>query len=252
MRLRRPGESHSGPLVSYFGPEVLLFYRFRPVLPAFRAGGHCFLAIPALDSGHSRQNVLWSLFINSLYDMVEHFLRAFLVISIGIAVTSASCQKRYDLGISRIPYTGNELKINGFYYSPAEIGEGGDILKKEGMILLFFRNGIAMIQPVYIMDGVDSLQTIANLLQALPTEWMLRTSSGFGTFIISSGTLNMSFWLKEWDCICYQYEASILNDSTFMTTSFFTSKSSGKNWYKRVFHFKQYSPKPDSTCVFIE
>ena len=118
--------------------------------------------------------------------MVEHFLRAFLVISIGIAVTSASCQKRYDLGISRIPYTGNELKINGFYYSPAEIGEGGDILKKEGMILLFFRNGIAMIQPVYIMDGVDSLQTIANLLQALPTEWMLRTSSGFGTFIIST------------------------------------------------------------------
>ena len=184
--------------------------------------------------------------------MVKSLVKAVFAILIWIAVTSASCQKRHELGIPRIPYTGDELRINGYYYSPAEIGENGDTLTKEIMIIIFFRNGISMIQPVNLPQRADSIQTIIDALRALPTEWMLRTSSGYGTFSISDVTLNMSFWLKDWDYLCYQYEAKILNDSTFMIKSYSTSKSNDKKRYKRIYYFKQYSPKPDSTCVFIE
>lgn len=171
--------------------------------------------------------------------------------SIWVAVTSASCQKRYDLGIPRIPYTGNELKINGYYYSFDTLGRNTSTPRIDIDIILFYRNGIVMKHSVEA-DGTDTLQLIEGHLHSMPTEWMLKTSSGFGTFVILNNTLQLSYWGKAWDYDSFRYDALILNDSTFITKGFFINNQSRTDWNGQIYHFKQYSPKPDSTCVFIE
>lgn len=186
--------------------------------------------------------------------MVKRILKALLLISFWMAITSASCQKRYNLGIPRIPYTGNELRIDGYYYSPSVIIENLGHYREMAFydIIIFYRNGLLMNTSMDIDEGADSIKTIENRLRSLPSEWMLGTSDGFGTFSIHNQTLRMSQWSKEWDLLALECEGKIINDSTF-TTIYYSKSESKKNYLNvRTYHFKQYRPKPDSTCVFIE
>ena len=50
----------------------------------------------------------------------------------------------------------------------------------------------------------------------------------------------------------YLDKGEIQNDSTFLITKSIRSKTGEEKELNEIYHFKQFSPKPDSTNVFVK
>jgi hypothetical protein len=187
-------------------------------------------------------------------NMVNHLIKAVVFMTTFVVTTSLSCQKVLDLSIPKTPYTGNELRIDGYYYSTE--GESGEGTKRNPLyhftyleICLLNRNGISIFYCPAIEEGEDTLQAIHKSLQDPPRD---NYPYGYGTYIIEGNRISISHWRKGWHWFAYQTDGIILNDTTFVTLKEYMVGERKQDRYVKVFHFKKYSPKPDSTCVFIE
>ena len=79
-------------------------------------------------------------------------MRSFLLIAI---VLLGSCSKKlYDLTMTKTPYPGNELRVDGFYYSTPTS-------EKDIGIAVFYKNGVC-IHMFTRIDSHDTLDFIEN------------------------------------------------------------------------------------------
>lgn len=176
----------------------------------------------------------------------------FTIIIFGTLFFSASsCQKMYDLQMTRSPYTGNELRIDGYYYSDWQYKQHPE----EGArsLTIFYRNGVCIHTLVHV-ESPDTLKFLENNV-ILNDEFMSSLRSRpvcIGVFQIDGQELEFETWTKDWDYITFSHYGKILNDTTFFLSTWKNNQTGTSYAENSTYHFKPFSPKPDSTCVYIK
>ena len=149
-----------------------------------------------------------------------------------------------DFILKKIPYTGNELRMDGYYYRYLDC-EGNNCI----FAYCFYRNGIVL----HMGGGALSLKEADEYVK----QFMERDinsnyeRSNWGLFVVDNQTIKFELYYPQeyftkWTGIM---EGVILNDTTFRITSFYDLSNDERYTVNDTFYFRQFSPKPDSTVA---
>jgi hypothetical protein len=176
--------------------------------------------------------------------------RKLIYLTIAVAIFSMCCgffrQQDDVLSIPRVPYNGTELRIDGYYY----------VVGKDGWYyapLFFYRNGILHdVKRGYSPDSMED--SVAAYLKSDTYFTIARNNkTTWGVFTIKGDKIQLEKWYPtsggaRW---AYVRSGTIIDDTTFRTEKSMRSDGSDSEEENFYYHFKQFSPKPDSTNSFI-
>jgi len=145
--------------------------------------------------------------------------------------------------MSKVPYTGDELRIDGYYYD--KIWTDGSHVTH---ILVFYTNGIIFKVGLtgslnYIEDRLCDHNFIKKIQNSLDC---------WGPYQIENENLKFEYYnIRGNSWFTFFAYCDIINDSTFIIKKTTFSKTGKEDKESSSFldeyHFKQFSPKPDST-----
>ncbi|MGB7568395.1 MAG: hypothetical protein WBM07_11070 [Chitinivibrionales bacterium] len=170
-----------------------------------------------------------------------------LILIIGIILFLINCSflngPDDSLTLSKRPYTGNELRTDGFYY---QLDPDGNL-----NVFFLFRNGILL------YGGSIPENDLPQQEESYSNGSYYQSASQYkicwGVFQIDSNRIQYESWNPSsgGPLPAYKSSGNILNDTTFEITNSErvngTEQTSG-DW---IYYFKQFSPKPDSVTQFI-
>ena len=151
------------------------------------------------------------------------------------------------LSIQRKPYTGNQLRIDGYYYD-----EYAEASYRSALFL--YENGI-------VLDGggfpVDELNEQEEYFKS--EKWVSsarKSKYGWGVFLIEGSTIKFERWYPSSGPPLESYvrEGEVLNDTTFVIARSYRVVEGQETEVRQrdeTYHFKEFSPKPDSTNGFV-
>lgn len=147
-----------------------------------------------------------------------------------------------DLTLPKQDYTGNQLRVDGYYYSITS--------NNNYQIFFYYRNGCVLEAGVVEADNLAASEqsymngTFYNAVKNYKHDW--------GRFTIEGAMIKDELWKPNTGPLeAYTSEGQILNDTTFkMTKSWRSCKPKKVREFEETYHFKQLSPKPDSTNTF--
>jgi hypothetical protein len=147
-----------------------------------------------------------------------------------------SCNKTLpdeELSMTRIPYYGKEIRIDGYY-------KGLGIAQKKYLDYIFFyNNGVYFSFGYTDVDNINKIEDIVNRSRVHKDNW--------GVFQILDTLVNIQRWTQNAGTtqnIVLHFQYIVIDD----TTLFYKGLSGDTTRY----HFVKFSPKPDSTNVFIK
>lgn len=148
-----------------------------------------------------------------------------------------------ELSLQRRNYTGNELRTDGYYYYYHNDG-----VNPERIVVFFLnRNGI-----IKTCGSPASIQDFESRTNPCPSNSF---KIGWGVFIVEKDIIKYEMWRGARalePCPVIMHEGKILNDTSFHITSSYRSNGSERYTENNIYHFRQFSPKPDSTNSFIK
>ena len=149
-----------------------------------------------------------------------------------------------DLTFQKSPYNGVELKLNGYYYEDDSIP--GDNVP----VYFFYNNGIVICAGGYSRTDFEEMEKeIAKrefIEKSKNIYWM------WGLFKISNDSISFEKWYPaSGGYVVGIRSGKIINDTTFIITRYKHSHSDYEKTEERIYHFKEFSPKPDSTNNLI-
>jgi hypothetical protein len=176
-----------------------------------------------------------------------HILLLIILILLISNCRKIGLSKDDELSIGVNTYYGNELRIDGYYY-----------YTYEGRIYtyLFYRNGV-------YLDGEDSdSENFTDIEQSYKDGSFYNKikddKSQWGSFIVEDNILKFENWIRYYSCVPYRTyleECEIQDDTTFITKNGYWLKKGKIKEEEELnavtLHFKQFSPKPDSTNSFV-
>lgn len=151
-----------------------------------------------------------------------------------------------ELTFDKRPYLGDELRMDGYFYhqytAPAGRHSSGEITGHD--IYFFYRNGV--VRYVGSLESLDSLTNEKFMDGTARYEW--------GLFQVDGDRIAFERWYppSKTYTVAEIRSGRILNDTTFVITAL--QRSNGENLTQReeTYHFRPFSPKPDSTNRFIK
>jgi len=152
------------------------------------------------------------------------------------------------LSLPLTPYTGNQLRIDGYYY---QIADGVDF--NEGTIFscyFFYENGI-----IIGMGGAEnSLEEMDEyIIRVMGSQNYKNIKFLCRVFVIEGNIIKFEGWYPSAKPHkAYVREGTILNDTTFHITKSYRSNGSELREKDEIYYFREFSPKPDSTNVYIK
>jgi len=187
-------------------------------------------------------------YYNSLYK--PNKIKILVMISLSTLLSVSSCEKDKNnddkLSLERIDYNGNELRIDGYYYNK-------DPYRSQISVFFLYKNGIILYGGAFDIDETNEKEE--RYRNGFYATNAAKYKFNWGVFQIDGTQIKYEKWTPgagpSW---AFTYEGVILNDTTFVITKSYRAKDVGKkapsehNW---VYHFKEFSPKPDSTNRFI-
>lgn len=159
----------------------------------------------------------------------------------------ASCDKElHELSMSKTPYTGDELRIDGYYYS--SLTSANDI-----GIAVFYSDGVCihMYMRIERQDTLDFIENEFLLNNALISR-LLNTPTHIGVFQIYTESIEFETWEAGRDITTFSHFGEILNDTTFLLKKRINNAQNKTFFENLTYRFKQFSPKPDSANNFIK
>jgi len=151
------------------------------------------------------------------------------------------CLEKDDVLPKAIPYTGNQLKMDGYYY---QITYNNKIYSS----FVMYNNGI-------LIDISELENTIEEMDESIRKNyvrdsWYKKNKYVWGVFFIEDDAIRINQLSQDYPHRGIVQKGIILNDTTFKITKF---SSDGKVREKdEIYHFREFSPKPDSTNVYIK
>jgi hypothetical protein len=168
-----------------------------------------------------------------------------------ISVFLVSCKKdRHDeeLNLQQIPYSGNELRIDGFYYQTIES-------TNSTKVFFLYSNGIILGGFNYPGSNWEST-LIEDVISGEYHNTSVRYKSSWGLYQIQDSTIIFEKWYSAspgWH-EAFAREGTILNDTTFLIERAFKFENGGRTNVREreeLFRFREFSPKPSSANPFI-
>ena len=159
-----------------------------------------------------------------------------------VFLLSCDCSDE-DFSIKRKSYFGNEIKTNGYFYS-------NDSTSRTTRVKFFYRNGVVLSGGRYSLNDLDIIES--EILSG--TFINIADKYNWSPFEINNNTLVTEYYYDN-PPSCKLLTAKsfyeIQNDTTIVYKR--TDQSGYKDIVSNiVWRFKQFSPKPDSTNVFIK
>jgi len=142
--------------------------------------------------------------------------------------------------MQRKNYTGNELRIDGYYYCQEE---------NSTSCIFPYRNGIILSAGGYSTLDLDVVEKeiFDNYDTFGKDKW------DWGVFIITNNQIEYEKWTVPTESISTRKSTgTIENDTTFHITEQYFSYNNKKYSVDEVWHFKQFDNKPDSTNNYIK
>ena len=153
--------------------------------------------------------------------------------SLSLILILYSCKDEKN-SFQKIPYTGDELRTNGYYFTHYQtLGRDYTIVN------FFFRDGTLLSAGSF--ESLNFNVVEQKLVERY--ELIKKNKIGWGVFQIIEDKIISESWTTNsggGGLPVYKWSAKIVNDTTFL-----------RNDSNQTWHFKQFSPKPDSTNRFI-
>ena len=164
----------------------------------------------------------------------------------GIILLTGCDTRLHELTMRKTPYYGNELRIDGYYYSNM------DEYNNSISVAVFYRDGFCINTHVDSPVNQDTLGYIENeiLLNNTYIAKMKREPFHIGVFQIMYPDIQFEIWeFRSWP---FTYSGNIVNDTTFIINKRMDNRA-GKSYSENLtYRFKQFSQKPDSTNNFVK
>jgi hypothetical protein len=138
------------------------------------------------------------------------------------------------------PYTGNRLKMNGYYYQKAYNS--------------FLRYKIMYINGILIdTGGIDyTIEEMDDYIRKnyIQSNGYKRSKYDWGVFFIDENNISIHQLVRDYPHREKVFEGVILNDTTFLLTKYSSENYESEEEY--IYHFREFYPKPDSTNSYIK
>ena len=179
--------------------------------------------------------------------MKKHLRLSLLFIIVFFSISS--CKKWFkdeELTLPKQPYAGSELRTDGYYYYTMD----GEYFRT---ITFFYKNGVVFRPP----SGFHSLQEVDEyVINELVGENRFHDNQlSWELFNIENDRILFNYWVSPRPYQCYFLKGTILNDTTFVEQRYYRMEDgevTDEGNLNETFHFRQFSPKPDSTNIFIQ
>jgi len=147
----------------------------------------------------------------------------------------------FKLSLKKVPYKGNEIKINGYYYVKTYIGTEKKLYAN---VFFLYSNGVIINTGGYRINE-DEEKFRKNIINGYNISVTKKYQYNYGLFQINDSIIKVEKWVTGNGGIPKSIfkQGKIINDTTFYLM--YKKK-------KEIYHFKQFSPKPDSTNRFIK
>ena len=163
-----------------------------------------------------------------------------------ILVLSASCAKIVtwdDLSLQKIPYNGNQLRVDGYYYQiEDDMYNSAYCLYRDGCLLNMGGYESSLEKMDYYIE-----QEFFNKSYASKKQY-------WGVFTIMGETIRFERYYITDDIRKRSYirEGTISNDSTFHIIVSYRSDGSERKERDEIYRFRQFVLKPDSTNNYVK
>ncbi|MDR2916031.1 MAG: hypothetical protein LBV74_14600 [Tannerella sp.] len=182
-------------------------------------------------------------------------LKILVMITLNIILSSSGCDKERNessddrLVLEKMDYRGEELRIDGYYRRYNYVGK--EPKPRSVTPFIFYRNGIILGDVGYPIDRISEMEEKFRdgfyATNAAKYQW--------GVFQIEGSKIKYEKWVpSDGPFSAFIYEGVILNDTTFIINKSYRMRDIDKKASTEVnweYHFKPFSPKPDSTNRFI-
>lgn len=177
-------------------------------------------------------------------------MRTLILLCTLVLLNSSCCLFLYTeeddpLYTKKMDYNGNEIKLNGYYYKSNDTN-----YYSEGHF--FYRNGI-FIDVGGLRNSLSEYDEY--IIDVMNYEYYKNQKACWGVFIIEDDKILLERWQPFNPFRAYIKQGEILNDTTFQLTKIYRMVNEEKTdeiEINEIFHFREFSPKPDSTNVFIK
>ena len=168
------------------------------------------------------------------------------ILTISLSMCMSCCSSLFSdekLSMKRVDYHGNELKIDGYYYHYHQEPESTQIL-------FLYRNGVLLLTRFFPSHDLDYVE------KTMLTEYdkIREDKIRWGVFLILDDRIEYEKWNGSTGIglPIIKRKGIIENDTTFRIIETYFSDSKETDYKELIYHFKQFSPKPDSTNVYIK
>jgi hypothetical protein len=177
-------------------------------------------------------------------DFMDKFKK--LLLTLFIMSGLLSCDEFRDdvMTLQKQPYLGNELRTDGYYY-----------YWHENNICIaphfFYKNGCSLVIPGTYSDLKEAEEKIEHsYIQNLAYR---DAQYHWGSFHINGNHIMMQYYQGDnYRTIVKVKEGRILNDITFQMILCYRVNGEDRENINEIYHFRQFSPKPDSTNKWIK
>lgn len=158
------------------------------------------------------------------------------------------CKKVFNdepFTLKKSDYYGEEIRINGYFYNYYLSGQDSVV-----RLLILYHNGISIRTVTY-----ESLTKFEEMFMSGEFSRSISDVSFlWGLFSVEDDSIIIEHYYPQGGIRSYTYFRSgrIINDTTFCLTSFTRPDGSELELIDETYHFKYFSPKPDSTTNFIK
>ncbi len=177
-------------------------------------------------------------------------IKIVFILSLLLMSCGKSLLKHDKLSLEKKDYFGDELRIDGYYYYKYPVNESFRYV-----IYFFYNNGVALhagaIKEEDILIKEEKFKNGTFYLNVENTKYF------WGVFVVNNQNIKIERWYPSsgGPLRTYIREGTILNDTTFHITQFYRNQNGEKTAIEsldEVYHFKKFSPKPDSTNKYTD
>ena len=185
---------------------------------------------------------------NNIY-LKNQFTIFFIIMLLSLNCSCKSAFEDEKFTLKKTPYLGKELRIDGYYYKKYILNTNST--NEEHIdVIFFYNNGIVILAGSGNQIEIESYFSSGQFydkLKSNPNVWCLYSINGETIkieFLEPMGGIGAPMYMKI---------GKILNDTTFQLVREFASyNSEDSRDLDEIYHFKQFTPKPDSTNVYTK
>lgn len=181
--------------------------------------------------------------INKMKKLLILLILAFFVVYSNSCKDSGPLIKPFPLTFERQDYSGNEIRLDGYFYLPWNDSDRtrisrGFFFYTNGVVHVTSSGEISKLEDNFVRDGYH------NKIKDWHTSW--------GLFKINGTKIEIEFPTLGGRSAPMIHSGLILNDSTFKITRITTEKHDRISEVDETYYFRHFSPKPDSTNSVIK